>query len=112
MFTLSLGQRPAGGFSDAKAKLDRLMAEILGGDFRPWRTHDLRRTLRTRLASLRVPDVIAEAVLGHGKRGLQRVYDQHSYEREIREALTLWASKLRDIVELAPENAVKLEATA
>lgn len=47
-------------------------------------------------------------VVGHGKRGLQRVYDQHSYELEIREALELWANKLRDIVQPPPKNVVKL----
>ena len=74
-----------------------------------WVVHDLRRVVRSKLASLKVSDTIAELVIGHGKKGLQRVYDQHSYEAEIREALELWAARLRDIVTPPPENVVKLK---
>ncbi len=44
-------------------------------DTEAWTLHDLRRTLRTDLASLRVRDEIADACLGHGKRGLARIYN-------------------------------------
>ena len=77
--------------------------------FPPWVIHDIRRTVRTRLASLRVPDMVAEMVIGHGRKGIQRVYDQHSYEDEMREALELWAARLRDIVTPPPENVVRLK---
>ena len=112
LFSSTSGKKPVSGFSKAKARLDALMAADLGTTLKPWRTHDIRRTVRTRLASLRVPDHVAEAVLGHGKKGLQRVYDQHTYEPEMREALTLWAAKLRDIVTPPPENVVKMPARA
>lgn len=62
-----------------------------------WTLHDLRRTLRTGLASLRVRDEIADACLGHGKRGLQRVYNQHAYEQEMREAFEKWAGKVASL---------------
>ena len=75
----------------------------------PWVIHDIRRTVRTRLASLRIPDMVAEMVIGHGRKGIQRVYDQHSYEDEMREALELWAARLRDIVTPPPENVVQLK---
>ena len=74
-----------------------------------WVMHDLRRVVRSKLASLKVSDTIAELVIGHGKKGLQRVYDQHSYEAEIREALELWAARLRDIVTPPPKNVVRLQ---
>jgi hypothetical protein len=74
----------------------------------PWVVHDIRRTVRTRLASLRVSDLVAEMVIGHGRSGIQRVYDQHTYELEMREALELWAARLRDIVTPPPENVVRL----
>jgi hypothetical protein len=61
------------------------------------------------LAALRVPDSIAEMVLGHGKRGLQRIYDRHTYAFELRESLTLWAARLRDITEPAPANVVAMK---
>ena len=53
-------------------------------------------------------DMVAEMVIGHGRKGIQRVYDQHSYEDEMREALELWAARLRDIVTPPPENVVRL----
>jgi len=84
----------------------------------PWVFHDLRRVLRTNLSALKVDDHIAEMALGHARRGLQRVYDQHRYEPEIREALERWAARLREIVEPAPAvppqptNVVRLREAA
>ena len=49
-------------------------------------------------------------VIGHGRKGLQRVYDQHTYEAEMRDALELWAGRLRDIVNPPPENIVQLQS--
>jgi integrase len=108
LFSTTKGLLPVSGFSKAKAELDRLMAEELGTPLPHFVIHDLRRTLRTRLASLRVSDLVAEMIIGHGKRGLQRVYDQHTYEGEMREALELWARRLRDLVSAPPENVVAL----
>jgi integrase len=61
--------------------------------------HDLRRTMRTRLASLRVPEHIAEAAIGHAKKGLQRVYNQYAYADELREAFERYDELVRGIVE-------------
>jgi integrase len=108
LFTTSLGDKHVAGFSRAKAQVDKLVTEQLGVMPPPWVIHDIRRTVRTRLASLRVPDMVAEMVIGHGRKGLQRVYDQHRYVDEMREALELWAARLRDIVTPAPENVVRL----
>jgi integrase len=99
VFSNSLGKQPVGNFSATKRIVDELMVdELAGADVTPWKVHDLRRTLRTRLASLQVPDVVAEAIVGHGRKGLQRVYDQHSYEPEMRAALERWALRLRSII--------------
>jgi integrase len=108
LFSTTFGEKPVGGFSKGKARLDALMKEQLG-TVPPWVIHDIRRTVRTRLASLRVPDMVAEMVIGHGRKGIQRVYDQHSYENEMREALELWAARLRDIATPPPENVVSLK---
>jgi integrase len=94
LFSFNHGKSAVASFDRQKAKLDCAM----GDGVKPWVVHDLRRTVRTRLASLRVPDMVAEMVLGHGRKGLQRVYDQHTYEPEMREALELWAERLRDVV--------------
>jgi integrase len=108
LFTTTYGDKPISGFSKGKDRLDKLMGEQLGSTPPPWVIHDIRRTVRTRLASLRVPDLVAEMVIGHGRKGLQRVYDQHTYETEIREALELWAARLRDIITPPPENVVRM----
>jgi hypothetical protein len=47
-------------------------------------------------------------VIGHARKGLARVYDQHKYLDEMREALELWATMLTSIVEPPPKNVVKL----
>jgi integrase len=63
--------------------------------------HDLRRTLRTRLAELRVSDIVAERVLGHKLQGIMAVYNQHPYDTEKREALMKWETRLQQIIVLS-----------
>jgi integrase len=103
LFSTNFGETPTEISSKVKDRIDALM-----GSSKSWVVHDLRRTMRTHLAALRVPDHIAEMVLGHGKKGLQRVYDQHRYEEEMREVLTLWAARLRSIVKPPPANVVPI----
>jgi hypothetical protein len=69
----------------------------------PFIIHDLRRVVRSHLSALDIPDHVAEMVLGHGRRrtprkGLQRIYDQHKYEPQLRVALERWATRLREMV--------------
>jgi integrase len=111
LFTFG-GDIPVAAISKGKLRLDRLMAEELGQAVTPFVLHDLRRTVRTRLSELKVPEVIAEMVIGHGKRGLQRVYDQHEYISEQREALEDWARHLRAIVspDVPADNVLSLRA--
>ena len=59
-----------------------------------WVLHDLRRTIRTNLSALDVPDTVAEAVIGHGRKGIQRVYDRWRYLPQIRDALEAWQARL------------------
>lgn len=108
LFTTTLGKKPISGFSKGKARVDKLMKDDIGKVL-PWVIHDIRRTVRTRLASLHISDLVAEMVIGHGRKGLQRVYDQHTYEEEMRDALKQWASRLRSIVTPPPENVVRLK---
>ncbi|MGY4371124.1 integrase [Bradyrhizobium sp. LB1.3] len=67
----------------------------------PWRLHDLRRTVRTRLGRLGVLPHIAELVLNHAghKSGIGGVYDHHDYEPEISAALAKWEAHLLAIVQ-------------
>ena len=86
------GSRPYTGIQKAKVALDR--ASGVSG----WTFHDLRRTMRTRMSALRVPYEVAELTIGHSKTGLSRVYDQHKYFDEVREAFVAWNAKLMEIV--------------
>lgn len=121
VFSFTFGERPALILHQAKLKLDALMlcylkalARLRGDDpgavkLTPFVIHDLRRTTRTRLAALEVNDTVAEMVLGHSHRNpLQRVYDQHSYEPQMRKALEIWNAELRRIVSPPPSNVVPL----
>jgi integrase len=108
LFSTTSGTRPVVSFSRAKPQIDRLMAEDLGSLPKPFVVHDIRRTVRTRLSALRVPEPIAELVMGHGRKGLARVYDQHDHLDEMRDALELWSARLRSIVEPPPPNVLQL----
>ena len=109
VFSTTAGEKPTVITDKIKKNIDTLMAQEMGAKPKPWVIHDLRRTVRSHLAALRIPDHVAEMVLGHGRKGLQRVYDQHRYEAELREALTLWAARLRSIVEPPPANVVAIK---
>lgn len=60
--------------------------------------HDLRRTFRTRLSALGVSDTVAELAINHARKGLARVYDQHKFQKELKEAFELWGNALEAIV--------------
>jgi len=106
VFTTSAGRRPVSGFSKAKSRIDELT------EVTDWRWHDLRRTARTHMARLGVPDVVAERVLGHGPKGLAAVYNLHQYADEKRDALERWARELTVIIAPPPNNGVELGAGA
>lgn len=108
LFSTDFGKKPVNGFSKATARLLRLMRAQLGADTPAFTPHDLRRTTRTRLSELRIPEPICEAVIGHSKRGIARVYNMARYADEIREALEQWNAKLRSIIEPPPPNVVTL----
>jgi integrase len=105
VFTTTGGRRPVSGFNKMKTRTDDLSG-VTG-----WRLHDLRRTARTGLAELGVPEIIAEMVMNHAPRNaLAKIYNRHEYAVEKRDALERWANRLREITEPPPENVVKLKA--
>lgn len=67
-------------------------------DMEDWSPHDLRRTVRTGLSRLRCPSEVAEAVLGHSRKGIEGTYDLHKYESECRYWLQKWADHLDTLV--------------
>lgn len=62
-----------------------------------WNPHDLRRTVRTGLSRLGCPSDVAEAVLGHSKKGIEGTYNLHTYEKECAEWLQKWADYLDEL---------------
>jgi integrase len=108
LFSTTSGSLPVNSFGKAKARLDKAMAAALGREVAPFVIHDIRRTMRTGLSALPVPDLVRELVIAHTKPGLHKVYDQQAYLDEKRHALELWAGRLRDIVTPPPANVVEL----
>ena len=105
--TTTGGAKPINGYFKAKARLDAAMRAELGRPPAPWVNHDIRRTVRTRLPELRVPEPVAERVIGHAAKGLARVYDQHRYASEMREALDAWEKRLIALVTPPPDNGAR-----
>ena len=56
--------------------------------------HDLRRTMRTHLAALRVAPHVAEKCLNHSLGRIIQIYDTGDYFDERKEALERWAQKV------------------
>jgi integrase len=88
-----------GGWSRCREDLDTRLAGTIKT---PWRLHDIRRTVATRMAELGVLPHVIEAVLNHAsghKAGVAGIYNRASYEREVRNALALWSDHVRALVE-------------
>jgi hypothetical protein len=66
-----------------------------------WAPHDLRRSVRTLLASMGCPAEVAESVLGHMLPGIQGVYNRHSYDAERLDWLTRLDAKLEQLAAAA-----------
>jgi integrase len=102
VFSTTSGARPISGFAKAKIRIDRLLGKLRSEEgthtMAEWRFHDLRRTMRTHLSALPVPELVRELVIAHQRPGLHRVYDQHAYRDEKRQALNLWTIQLGSIV--------------
>lgn len=123
---LLFGRGPNGfqGWSQSKRRLDdriaRLAAEQrLGrkladgerpapGDAIDFDLHDLRRTVETRFARLRVPKEIVNRVLNHAVGPITEAYDRHDYLEEKAAALQSWADTMARIVGEGQPNVVPI----
>jgi len=114
LFSCSFGQKPAWMSAAVKARIDKRILHTLKAPARRrgedparvklvhWTNHDIRRSVRTRLSRLKITEEAREAVMAHVRPGIKATYDHHDYIDEKREALELWAARLRSIVEPAP----------
>jgi integrase len=85
------------GWSQSKLRLDKRIEKLLGKPIEPWRLHDLRHTLSTKMREeLMIPPHVVEAVLHHtsseesGKKGVAGVYNHAKHTTEMRDALNVW----------------------
>jgi integrase len=105
------GDRASDGYtnwSNAKAELDRR----LGDTVKPWRIHDIRRTVATRMADIGIEPHVIEAALNHysgHRRGVAGIYNRSSYEGAVAAALERWADHVDGLVSgKKPATVVKL----
>jgi integrase len=81
-----------------------------------WTAHDLRRTALTNFARLGVAPVVAGAVANHlsvTKASITlSVYTRYTYDREKRDALELWATRLEALVNGEPAKVAALPRRA
>jgi integrase len=139
LFSSTGGKRPVSGFSKYKLRLDKAMlrkhrgalglpesdaelrqalglavGEPIPRDYtvEPWSFHDLRRTMRTRLSALPIPDEVKELMISHKPSGLHQVYDQHSFRAEKRDGFERWASRLLELVQPAASTVLTMSRKA
>ena len=94
LFSSDGGARPVSGFSKAKARLDRALADRLGPPLPPWVVHDLRRSMATHMERIGVAPHVIEVCLGHVLKGVAGTYRQYGYLPEKAAALQRWADEL------------------
>jgi integrase len=87
--------KPVNGFSKLKKNFDKACKVS------DYTLHDIRRTFRTALASLKVPPHIGERILDH-RTGIvsdvEAIYDRFQYIEEMRGAINLWERHLHSLL--------------
>ena len=103
LFTTS-GTKPASGFANGKARLDRIMKRLAGDvPIPPWVVHDLRRSFASGCSRLtpRVPLEVVERCLNHvsgSYGGIVGVYQLEHLAPEKKEAFQRWADHVKSLV--------------
>lgn len=96
---------PISGFSKSKRQLDLYMAEI--GEFEPWTTHDLRRTMTTRLREIRIPLTVCSKLLNHAERGVTA--EHYNMLDEKISAMNTWGNYLESLLIGKKDNVVQMK---
>jgi integrase len=97
LFSFSRG-KPMNHFGWAKRAVDKKIAELNGGVPIPhWTYHDLRRSMRSGLSDLAIPQEVAELCIAHKRRGIVGVYDRSDRWLERQAAMAKWANKVAEI---------------
>lgn len=115
------GEGGFSGWSRAKEALDGRIIEARAERNRrdpsktrptlPWRLHDLRRTVATRMADLGIQPHIIEAVLNHvsgARAAVAGIYNRALYAKEKSAALVMWGEHVAGLVSGAAAKVVPL----
>lgn len=88
----------------------RLFDERLPDFVRPWRLHDLRRSVATGMANIGIEPHIVEMVLNHAahRSGVSGIYNHSRYAEQVRIALARWDQHLKALP--GTDNVVQLRA--
>jgi integrase len=84
-----------GSWGEGKSRLDARSG------VQAYKVHDVRRSVATKMADIGVAPHVIEQILNHQsghKAGPAGIYNRSSYEREVRNALALWADHVRSLV--------------
>lgn len=111
------GKTSVSGFSKIKRRLDIKMAAVLGlsvegqpeipetmgrTSLKPWRLHDLRRTMATMMGEeLEIDPGVIERILNHisgSQGGLQGVYQRQQYRQKRKEAIISWGEYIEHLM--------------
>ena len=95
-------RNPVSGHGKAKERLDA-MSGVTG-----WTLHDIRRTVATGMARLKVPPHVIERVLNHASgtfAGVAGIYNRFGYIDEMRGALDTWEGHVSANIAARPELA-------
>jgi integrase len=105
------GDRAKGFTSWSRSKVS--LDSRLVGKVRPWRLHDLRRSVATKMADIGVEPHVIEAALNHhsGHRaGIAGIYNRSTYDRATKAALARWAEHVLALVEGRASKVVAFSA--
>ena len=111
------GTTSVSGFSKSKVRLDKLMSEALGVAPKPWRLHDLRRTMATLMGEeLEIDAGVIERVLNHisgSQGGLQGIYQRQQCKQKRKAAMLAWGAFVERLASGEPDgsNVVRLAAS-
>jgi integrase len=108
VFSTTHGRTAVVGHDGVKVRLDQASG-VTG-----WRLHDLRRTVASGMAGLKIALPVIEKCLNHTSgtfRGIVGVYQRHEFAAEKREAFDAWGRFVMSLAEdRAADNVVDLQA--
>ena len=111
------GRTPISGFGRAKERLDAAMEKHLAKPLRPFRVHDIRRTVASLMGDdLDIDQGVIERCLGHltgTQSGLMGTYQRQQYREKRKQAMSLWGTFIERLTsgDVPASNIVAFVAT-